>query len=140
MSYFHTFRVLFPCQLNKKNQLVNMPGHVKKGKPGEADPDPSQYLIISLEMKREDMLKPYDPKKSYWCPDGKGSFMESMLESDDETKAVVMCGHEVCARLFHNFTASFISLCCFFRKRFSSLLRLDRSTLPSLRSVRTWLT
>merc|ERR1711934_997522 len=41
-----------------------------------------------------DMLKPYDPKKSYWGPDGTGGFKEAMLESDDGTKAVVMCGHE----------------------------------------------
>jgi len=41
-------------------------------------------------------LKPYDPKKSYWCPDGKGGFAEGLLESDDGTKAVVMLGHLVC--------------------------------------------
>merc|ERR1711997_1115086 len=47
-------------------------------------------------MKREDAMKPYDPKKSYWVPDGKAipGYMEGMLESDDGTKAVVMCGHE----------------------------------------------
>jgi len=39
-------------------------------------------------------MKPYDPKKSYWVPDGKGNYMEAILESDDGTKAVVMCGHE----------------------------------------------
>ena len=72
-----------------------MPGHVKLGKPGEPDPDPSPYLVVTLEMKREDAMKPYDPKKSYWCPDGKGNYLECMLESDDGTKAVVMCGHEV---------------------------------------------
>ena len=72
-----------------------MPGHVKLGKPGEADPDPAPYLVVTLEMKREDALKPYDPKKSYWCPDGKGNYMECMLEANDGTKAVVMCGHEV---------------------------------------------
>ncbi len=72
-----------------------MPGHVKLGKAGEPDPDPSPYLIISLEMKREDMMKPYDPKKSYWAPDGKGGYMECMLESDEGGKAVCMCGHEV---------------------------------------------
>jgi len=38
-------------------------------------------------------MKPYDPKKSYWCPDGKGGFAEGILESDDGTKAVVMLGH-----------------------------------------------
>ena len=73
-----------------------MPGHVKLGKAGEPDPDPCPYLVVTLEMKREDALKPYDPKKSYWCPDGKGGYRESMLETDDGTKAVVMMGHEVC--------------------------------------------
>ena len=72
-----------------------MPGHVKLGKAGEPDPDPAPYLVVTLEMKRADMLKPYDPKKSYWCPDGKGGYAECMLESDDGTKGVVMCGHEV---------------------------------------------
>ena len=72
-----------------------MPGHVKAGKPGAEDPDPAPYLVVTMEMKREDMLKPYDSKKSYWCPDGKGNFLECMLESNDGTKAVVTCGHEV---------------------------------------------
>ena len=72
-----------------------MPGHVKLGKAGEPDPDPCPYLVVTLEMKREDAMKPYDPKKSYWCPDGKGGYLEGLLESDDGTKAVVMCGHEV---------------------------------------------
>jgi len=71
-----------------------MPGHVKLGKAGEPDPDPCPFLVVTLEMKREDMLKPYDPKKSYWCPDGKGGYAQCMLENDDGAKAVVMCGHE----------------------------------------------
>merc|ERR1719193_1827760 len=32
--------------------------------------------------------------KSMWCPDGDGGFKECLLESNDGTKAVVMCGHE----------------------------------------------
>jgi len=71
-----------------------MPGHIKLGKAGEPDPDPSPYLIVSMEMKREDMLKPYDPKKSVWVPTDDHGFREGLLESDDGTKAVVMCGHE----------------------------------------------
>lgn len=78
-----------------------MPGHVKLGKAGEPDPDPSPYLIVSLEMKREDAMKPYDPRKSYWVPDGKGGFAEGMLESDDGKKAVVMMGHIVSTNLLH---------------------------------------
>ena len=33
-----------------------MPGHVKLGKTGEPDPDPSPYLVVSMEMKREHMV------------------------------------------------------------------------------------
>ena len=72
-----------------------MPGHIKLGKSGEPDPDPMPYLVVSLEMKRADMSKPYDSKKSFWVPDGQGGFVEAMLESDDGTKAHVMVGHEV---------------------------------------------
>ena len=69
-----------------------MPGHVKLGKKGEPDPDPMPYLVVSLEQKRDDMLMEYDPKKTYWCPDGKGGFMKSMLQEDDGKKALVLCG------------------------------------------------
>ena len=72
-----------------------MPGHVKLGKAGEPDPDPAGYLIISMDMKRADMLKPYDPKKSYWGPDGTGGFKEGILVDDDGAKATMMMGHEV---------------------------------------------
>ncbi len=72
-----------------------MPGHVKLGKSGEPDPDPSPYLVVTMEMKRADMLKPYDPKKSMWVPDGQGGFKEALLENDDGTKATCMVGHEV---------------------------------------------
>ena len=46
-------------------------------------------------MKREDAVKPYDSKKSYWAPDGKGGFMEGLVESNDGKKAVMMFGHIV---------------------------------------------
>ena len=41
------------------------------------------------------MAKPYDSKKSYWCPDGDGGFNECLLDNDDGKKATVMVGHEV---------------------------------------------
>ena len=72
-----------------------MPGHVKAGKAGEKDPDPEPYLVVTMDMKREDQKKPYDAKKSYWCPDGKGGYMECILDADDGAKANVSCGHEV---------------------------------------------
>ena len=58
-----------------------MPGHIKKAKEGEVDPDPLPYLVVTIEMKRADAQIPYDPKKSYYCPDGKHGYMECMLES-----------------------------------------------------------
>ncbi len=72
-----------------------MPGNVKLGQSNEPDPDPTNFLFVSQEMKRADMLKPYDPKKSYWAPDGQGGFVDSLLQSDDGKKVVVMIGHEV---------------------------------------------
>jgi hypothetical protein len=41
--------------------------------------DPSPYLFVSFEMKKEDSLKPYDPKKSVWVPDGEGGFDEALI-------------------------------------------------------------
>ena len=72
-----------------------MPGHIKKADPNEKDPDPLPYLVVTLEMKRADAQIPYDPKKSFYCPDGKHGFMECVLESLEGDKATVMCGHEV---------------------------------------------
>jgi len=71
-----------------------MPGHIKLGKPGTPDDDPTPYLFLSLEMKREDQNRPYDPKKSVWVPTETHDFKEGLLESDDGTKAVVQVGHE----------------------------------------------
>ena len=79
-----------------------MPGHVKKADPNEKDPDPLPYLALTLEMKRADAQIPYDPKKSYYCPDGKHGFMECMLENIEGGKATVMCGHEVIYKLMND--------------------------------------
>ena len=49
-----------------------------------------------MEMKRADMAKPYDPKRSIWVPDsGDGGFVEALLESEAGGKTVAMVGHEV---------------------------------------------
>ena len=55
------------------------------------------FQYLSIEMKREDMMRPYDPKKSVWVPTETHDFKEGLLESDDGTKAVVALGHEVSA-------------------------------------------
>jgi hypothetical protein len=45
-----------------------MPGHIKLTKTGQPDPDPTEYLLPSIEMKRADQQKPYDSRKSVWIP------------------------------------------------------------------------
>ena len=72
-----------------------MPGHVKLGASNEPDPDPLPYLVVSMEMKRADMAKPYDAKKSIWVPDDNGGFVEALLESEAGGKTISMVGHEV---------------------------------------------
>ena len=71
-----------------------MPGHVKKGGKQEADPDPSPWLVVSNEMRKEDFLKPYDAKKSVWVPDGEGGFDEALIDSVDGDKVHVKVGWE----------------------------------------------
>ncbi len=56
-----------------------MPGHIKLTK-GAVDPDPTEFLLPSIEMKRADQAKVYDSKKSVWIPDPKvGGSMEDSL-------------------------------------------------------------
>ena len=40
-----------------------MPGNEKIGSGTGVDPDPAPYLFVTFDMKRNDMSKPYDPKK-----------------------------------------------------------------------------
>merc|ERR1712168_658004 len=75
-----------------------MPGHIKLVK-GAVDPDPTEFLLPSIEMKRADQQKPYDSKKSVWIPDEKtGGYKEGLLESGDledpASKCVVAVAHE----------------------------------------------
>ena len=87
-----------------------MPGHQKKKAKDGEDPDPSEYLIVSMDMKREDQSKPYDTKKSFWVPDGQGGYIESILESNDGKVAkVIVKGYEV--SFFHVLTKFFKSTC-----------------------------
>ena len=77
-----------------------MPGHIKLTKSGQPDPDPSEYLVPSVEMKRADQGKVYDAKRSVWIPDPKtGGYREGLLESGDldgdpASKCVVAVAHE----------------------------------------------
>ena len=79
-----------------------MPGNVKLGSSTDPDPDPTPFLFVSMETKRTDMLKPYDPKKSVWVPDAEGGFTEALLQVDDGKKATVLIGHEVSLRFYRH--------------------------------------
>eukprot|EP00092_Neocalanus_flemingeri_P002100 GFUD01002240.1.p1 GENE.GFUD01002240.1~~GFUD01002240.1.p1 ORF type:complete len:1946 (-),score=533.02 GFUD01002240.1:249-6086(-) len=71
-----------------------MPGHVKAGGSRDPDPDPSSFLQVSYEMKKEDSLKFYDAKKSVWVPDGEGGYDEALILSVDGDKVSVKIGWE----------------------------------------------
>merc|ERR1712168_730480 len=84
---------------SQRPQLVNMPGHIKLSKSGQPDPDPSEFLVPSIEMKRADQQKPYEPGKSVWIPCPKdGGYREGLLESGvlegPASKCLVVGGHE----------------------------------------------
>ncbi|OQR72717.1 myosin heavy chain [Tropilaelaps mercedesae] len=53
------------------------------------DPDPTEFLYISAEMKRKDATKPYDGKKMTWVPDEKEGFLLGTIESMEGDKATV---------------------------------------------------
>merc|ERR1711887_128901 len=62
-----------------------MPGHIKLVK-GAVDPDPTDFLWPTMDMKKEDQNKPYDPKASVWISDPKThGYKEGLLESGNIT-------------------------------------------------------
>merc|ERR1711910_168214 len=85
--------------------VYNMPGHIKLVK-GAVDPDPTDFLWPTMDMKKEDQNKPYDPKASVWIQDAKTHcYKEGILESgnitdlgmegaDVNVKMTVAVGHE----------------------------------------------
>merc|ERR1712233_85258 len=84
---------------------LKMPGHIKLVK-GAVDPDPTDFLWPTMDMKKEDQAKPYDPKASVWIMDAKThGYKEGLLESGDistlgaegadlSAKMTVAVGHE----------------------------------------------
>ena len=64
-----------------------MPGHVKKSE--GPDPDPSQWLFISREMKLKDMAKPYDGKVDCWVADPDDGFAIGQIKGTKGDKVTV---------------------------------------------------
>merc|ERR1712073_167674 len=89
----------------QKETGLKMPGHIKLVK-GAVDPDPTDFLWPTMDMKKEDQAKPYDPKKSVWIMDAKThGYKEGLLESgeistlgaegaDPNVKMTVAVAHE----------------------------------------------
>ena len=54
------------------------------------DPDPTDFLWPTMDMKKQNLQKPYDPKKSCWVPNkGTGGYDEGLIESADGDKISV---------------------------------------------------
>ena len=65
-----------------------MPGHIAKTEGPDPDPDP--WLVVSPELKKKLLAKPYDAKKSCWVPDkASGGYNEGLIESKDGAKVSV---------------------------------------------------
>merc|ERR1719430_2187141 len=94
----------FPSDSHPEAEF-KMPGHIKLVK-GAVDPDPTDFLWPTMDMKKEDQAKPYDPKASVWIMDAKThGYKEGILESGDistlgaegadlSVKMTVAVGHE----------------------------------------------
>ena len=67
---------------------TSMPGHIAKTEGPDPDPDP--WLVVSPELKKKLLAKPYDAKKSCWVPDkASGGYNEGLIESKDGEKVSV---------------------------------------------------
>ena len=65
-----------------------MPGHIAKTEGPDPDPDP--WLVVSPELKKKLLSKPYDAKKSCWVPDkASGGYNEGLIEPKDGEKVSV---------------------------------------------------
>jgi len=56
-----------------------MPGHTKLVSDGP-DPDPTEFLYVSREMKIADAAKPYDGKKACWVPCPKDAYVQAEIQ------------------------------------------------------------
>lgn len=67
------------------------------------DPDPAEWLFISLEQKRIDQSKPYDAKKACWVPDeSQGYVLGEIKSTKGELVTVGLPGGEVISQTSAN--------------------------------------
>lgn len=65
----------------------------QKFKAGE-EPDPTEYLFISMEQKMKDQSKPYDAKTSCWVPDDSEGFVIGEIKGTKGDLVIVDIKHE----------------------------------------------
>jgi myosin heavy chain 6/7 len=65
----------------------------QKFKAGE-EPDPSEYLYISLEQRRLDQTKPYDAKKACWVPSEMEGFVQGEIRGTKGDLVSVFANNE----------------------------------------------
>ena len=66
----------------------------KKFAPGE-EPDPSEYLFVSTELRLKFQSKPYDGKTACWVPDDVEGFMQGELKGTKGDMCTVFVRNEV---------------------------------------------
>jgi myosin heavy chain 6/7 len=58
------------------------------------EPDPSEYLFISTEMRMKDMALPYDAKTACWVPDPAECYVRGEIRGTEGDMVKVFCGSE----------------------------------------------
>ena len=59
------------------------------------DPDPTEYLYVSIEAKRESAAKPYDAKKSCWVPCIRDGYVLGEIRGAKGDQITVFAGNKV---------------------------------------------
>ena len=59
------------------------------------DPDPSEYLYVSLTLKAESASKAYDAKKACWVPCAKDGFVQGEIRAAKGDQITVFAANKV---------------------------------------------
>ena len=59
------------------------------------DPDPAEFLYVSLTLKAESASKPYDAKKACWVPCAKDGFVQGEIRGAKGDQITVLAANKV---------------------------------------------
>ena len=79
----------------------------KKDKYVGPDPDPTDYLYVSLESKRLSSERPYDAKKACWVPCAKDGFAVGEIREVKGDQITVFASNKVGYVIMHVIHYSF---------------------------------